>query len=388
MGIQSINKYTSFLVRPIQFEGTSMHPNILLMSKLLLLLLLYHGFYFKLIDPFIPFITWLDVFNKVPGVFKITLRVCFVLASISLLFNFKVRISSFIIGSIIILSILACRPNYYNHVLVCGCALFLAGLTDKKSRPFFLVLQLSVIYFGASLHKMLDSDWWSGVFMHNWLLNAMENNFYIFLHKFFAEMFVAKFMSIMAFSTEFLIAILLLFKRYRSFAVWFIIIFHMLLFSITTIRFGHFIDSLMIILIAFLDWPNEKLVINCKTNNLNFFRKIILSLDFDNKIIWNDGLIKKNTIIELNKDGNITSNIDSIKNLLLYMPTFFLLILFIDVFIKGMFYLMKWEYTYLYLINVFMIWSLILFFMPMSSKILNYLFFNKKSFYTKTHVEA
>ncbi|WP_406683911.1 HTTM domain-containing protein [Seonamhaeicola sp. MEBiC1930] len=346
------------------------------MCKLLVLLLIYHGYIDKLIDPFIPFIPSLDIFNSFPGVFKNTMRFLFAMASVSLFFNFKTRTSSLILGCVVIISILASIPNYYNHILICGCALVLAGLSNRKSVPYLLILQLSLVYFGASLHKILDADWWSGDFMHNWLFNARNNTFYIYFYSHMPNLILAKFLSITAFTTELMIAILLLFKQFRIKAVWFIIVFHMTLFSFTMIRFGHFIDSLLIVLIGFLNWPKKELVINFKSNKMKSFRKLISFFDFDNKIVWIENRKLKENIIKLNKDGNITNNINAIKEILLYSPSFYILLFIFDCIIGTYLSSINWKYDYG--ISLFIAWFLILFFSPLSTKFINALFFKEK----------
>lgn len=369
-----LQKLKLFFLRPLSFENTEMQPNILVMCKLLVLLILFHGFYFKLEDPFVPFIAWLDIFNSIPGVFKIIMRSLFIIAAISLFFNYWVRTSSVILGSVVILSILASIPAYFNHLLVCGCALFLAGLTHRSTPPYFLIIQLSLIYFGASINKMLDTDWWSGAFMHNWLFNARENVFYTYVSKFFPDMVFAKIMSITAISTEFVIGVMLLIKKLRNKALWFIVVFHVGLFTITTIRFGHFLDSLAIILISFLNWPKTDMKVNIAANRFLIFRKIVSFFDFDKKIVWNNNLKQdSNTVLKLECNGKIKEDLEAVKDIMLYSPMFFVIFFVIDVLLRLIFF---FNWKYLYLINVVSVWSIIFFFSPYSSKVF---FKNKKA---------
>lgn len=362
-----LQKLKLFFLRPFRFENTLMRPNILIMCKLLILLLLYHDFYFYINDPYIPFISWLDVFNNVPGVFEVSLRSLFIISTLFLFFNYWVRSASFILGCIIILTILASKPLYFNHILVCGCALFLAGLTHKNKPPYFLVLQLSIIYLGASLNKFLQVDWWSGAFMHNWLFVARENVFYTFVYQFFPEMMLAKIMSIMAIFSELLIGLLLLTKKYRNLAVWIIVIFHTALFTITTIRFGHFLESLAIILISFLHWPKGQMVVKVAKGKFKSFRKVVSFLDFDNKIIWDEFVEKDGPLLEMNSNNVRKTNMNVIKDVLFYSPMFYLVLFVGDVIIRTLFF---FNWKYLYTINVFSVWILILFLSPIGSIVL------------------
>ena len=269
MEIKAINNSDPFWSRPFQFEGTAMLPNVLLMCKLIVLLLIAHHIFIKIDDPFIPFIPALDVFHTIPNVFKLGLRSLLFISVTTLFFNLYVRTSAIVIGSIIILSILASKPNFYNHTFICGCALFLAGLTNKEHPPYLLFIQLGLVYFGASINKMFDTDWWSGAFMHNWLATARENPFYLLVSEWFPNLWFAKFLSWTAISTEFIIAFMIINKKYRGFGIWFIIIFHTLLFTMTSFRYGHFIESLALILLAFLVWPKNKMYVEYKPYKLS-----------------------------------------------------------------------------------------------------------------------
>ena len=83
--------------------------------------------------------------------------------------------------------------------------------------------------------------------------------------------------------TEFAIGVLILFKRTRNLTLWFIIIFHTTLFTLTSFRFGHFIESLAIVLLAFLSFPKEQLLINYKVNLLHKLKQFFNLLDRDQK---------------------------------------------------------------------------------------------------------
>lgn len=361
METTALIKKPNFWLRVLQFEGTPMLPNLLLMCKLLVLLLLAHHFFAKIQDPFIPFVPLLDAFHTIPNVFKSTMRLLLILSILTLFFNFYVRTSALVIGSIVILQILASKPAFYNHTFICGCALFLAGLSDNKQPPYLIFLQIALIYFGASINKMFDSHWWSGDFMHTWLGVARENPFYLFVNEWFSNLWFAKLLSYIAISTEFLIAVLLLFKKYRNFAIWFIVIFHTMLFTITSFRFGHFIESLAIILLAFLAWPKQTMVVNYKTNRLKLFRKVMNFLDFDNKIVWAENNLDDTTFLKLSIDEKIVINDAALKGILLYTPTFYIILVLIDM---ALYVVLTNHRTLLFIINLITIWSLIVYFLP------------------------
>ncbi|OUS01333.1 hypothetical protein A9Q86_05985 [Flavobacteriales bacterium 33_180_T64] len=358
-----MNKLKSFIIRLFQFEGTKMHPNVLLMSKLLVILLTAHHFFFKISDPYIPFLSVLDTFNHYPNLFKYTLRSLYALSVFALLFNIRVRTASLITGSVIIVTILASKSLFFNHTLICGCALFLAGLTNHKQPPYLLIFQLSLIYFGASINKFLEVDWWSGAFMDNWLGNARENPVYLYISEFLPDLLLAKSLSYIAMFTEFIIAILILFKRTRHLTLWFIIIFHVSLFTLTTFRFGHFIESLVIVLLAFLSIPKEKLIVNYKSGRLNYLNIFFKFLDLDKKQIWSISEPKNLYWLSLKTQEKTLYNHRALKDLLLNTPNFFMLLFFLDAVVYIVLYNHR---TTLFIVNAIFIWTMIFYFLPIN----------------------
>ncbi|WP_425076118.1 HTTM domain-containing protein [Psychroserpens sp. S379A] len=361
-GHLSMNNFPTFILRPFQFEGTKLHPNVLLMCKLLVILMTAHHMFFKIEDPHIPFITALDWFHNYPNLFKYTFRTVYACSVFALLFNIKVRTASIIIGLVVILNILASKPLFFNHNFICGCALFLAGLTNDKEPPYLLIFQLSLVYFGASINKFLEPDWWSGAFMDTWLGSARENPVYLYISKSLPEMLFAKLLSYIAMFTEFAIAILILFRRTRSLTLWFIIIFHTTLFTLTAFRFGHFIESLAIVLLAFLSIPKEQLIVNYKPSEILIkLRGFFKFLDRDNKQVWSSLTSENKHWLSLKTKGKTLYNHNALKDLFLYTPNFFMFLLFIDMTM----YVILYNYrTALFVLNAIFIWSVIFYFLP------------------------
>lgn len=353
----------SFLLRPFQFEGTKLHPNVLLMCKLIVILITAHHIFFKIADPFIPFIPVLDWFNEHPNVFKYSLRFIYALSAFALLFNIRVRTAAIVTGLVVILSILASKPLFFNHTFICGCALFLAGLTNDREPPYLLIFQISLVYFGASINKFFEPDWWSGAFMDTWLGSARENPVYLYVSERLPDMVLAKLLSYIAMFTEFAIAVLVLFKRTRPTTLWFIIIFHTTLFTLTSFRFGHFLESLVIILLAFLNLPKEKLSIQYSTEGLGGLKRFFNLLDVDKKQVWTPMPSKTSHWLRLKTEEKTQYNHKALKDIVLYTPNFFMLLFVIDVVIYIILYNHR---TALFVLNAIFVWSLILYFLPIN----------------------
>ncbi|WP_323789236.1 HTTM domain-containing protein [Psychroserpens sp.] len=365
----NMNNTTAFLLRPFQFEGTKLHPNVLLMCKLLVILMTAHHIITDIEDPFVPFIAALDGFNDYPYVFKYTLRTLYVLSAFALIFNIKVRTASITIGLVVILNMLGSLPLFANHTFICGCALFLAGLTNDKEPPYLLILQLSLVYFGASINKFLEPDWWSGAFMDTWLGTARHNAVYLYVSELLPELLLAKLLSYIAMFTEFAIAVLILFKRTRHLTLWFIIIFHTSLFTLTAFRFGHFLESLALVLLAFLSIPKAQLIVNYKSQSLETLKRFFKFLDRDQKQVWSPLSSENSRWLSLKTTNKTLYNHDALKDILLYTPNFFVLLLFIDMAIYILLYNHR---TALFVLNVIFVWSVILYFLPFN-------WFRKKS---------
>lgn len=360
-GDLNMNSISAFIVRPFQFEGTKLHPNVLLMCKLLVILVTAHHMFFKIADPFIPFIPALDWFNEHPNLFKYSLRAMYAISAFALLFNIKVRTASIVVGMVILLNILASKPLFFNHTFICGCALFLAGLTNDKEPPYVLIFQLSLVYFGASINKFLEPDWWSGTFMDTWLGTAIENPVYLYVSQFLPDMLFAKLLSYIAMCTEFAIAVFLLFRRTRNLTLWFIIIFHTALFTLTTFRFGHFIESLAIVLLAFLSFPKEQLIVNYKPHSLDTLKRFFLFLDRDHKQVWSPLSSDNSQWLSLKTKDKTLYNHNALKDIILYTPNLFMLIIGIDM----LMYVALYNYrTTLFVLNVIFIWSVIFYLLP------------------------
>jgi hypothetical protein len=127
------------------------------MVKAIAIALLLTRHFLLLPDPFLPFIPGMDL---IPGAwFQRSMQVLMVGGAIALLFNVKIRLSSFLAGMSLLLSVVASKAYYGNNKTFCGLMLVLAALHQPGRSPWILRLQLVVVYFGAGLNKVLDPDW-------------------------------------------------------------------------------------------------------------------------------------------------------------------------------------------------------------------------------------
>ena len=354
---RSFSKYL-----PWRLEGSEVAPNILLMCKLLILILMAYKFHFAIQDPYIPFIPALDYFHTIPGAFKSTLLTGFIISTLAIFFNIKIRAACLLLGVVVILEQLASQPAFKNHVFVCGCFFILVGLSKKDDDYKLLFWQLAIIYLGAFTNKVLDPDWHSGAFMHNWLNNVRENTPYIFVSELLPERWFAYILSYAAMLSEGILGVLLFFRKYRKLAFWVTLLFHTVLYSFLAYRFGHFYDDLVIILLIFIIWPKGQIMMQINSK-YNYIQQIHRLLDWDKKFSWssiNDN--SKHWLTLKTENGEHYSNLNAIRKLLIYTPSFFILLFTFDCGIKFLFD--DQEYIK-HMINMPIVWTLILFFLPL-----------------------
>ena len=76
-----------------------------------------------------------------------------VVSAAALLLNVRVRLTSFLLGMSLLISVVASKAYYGNNKTFCGLMLVLASLHQPGRSPWMLRLQLVVVYFGAGLNK-------------------------------------------------------------------------------------------------------------------------------------------------------------------------------------------------------------------------------------------
>ena len=161
---------------PLKCAGTDLPMNLTILVKALAIVLLITNHARILPDPWLPFVPGIDLLP--PVLFQKALQVVLVVGSLAIVFNRRVRLSSLIVGSTMLLAVVSSKAYYGNNRTFCGLMFLLAGLYQPGG-PHFLRWQLALTYFGAGLNKALDPDWQSGVFFENWAVHVLRDPAYI-----------------------------------------------------------------------------------------------------------------------------------------------------------------------------------------------------------------
>jgi predicted DCC family thiol-disulfide oxidoreductase YuxK len=244
---------------PLRCGGLELPTNLVIMAKAIAIALLLTRHFLLLPDPFLPFVPGMD---RIPGaLFQRSMQVLMVGAALALLCNVRVRLTSFLLGMSLLLSVVASKAYYGNNKTFCGLMLVLASLHQPGRSPWMLRLQMVVVYFGAGLNKVLDPDWRSGVFSHNWVVNRLHQPVFIALEPLLPDLLLAKLMSWFTIITELFLSVAFLVRRLYPLGIWLSLLLHsgMLLFTGST--FTLFFYGMTAAMLVFVDWPEQPLTV-------------------------------------------------------------------------------------------------------------------------------
>lgn len=304
---------------PLRLSGFGMSPQILLIAKLTWIILLIEGFAHYLTEPFLPFFESLNILSSIPG-YVIILKILFGACGLLLLTNVFPRVMCIILGVLVLLVNVQSEIYFRNHTTICGFVFLLGGLQGARESPIYIQWQMVIVYFGAWMNKQFDPDWWTGQFFEDWTHARLQFRAYIWAAGQLPDMWLSKFFSWASITTELVVGLGLCFRRFWKPALWLGLSFHLGTFVFMKGgTFGHFIQSLGVIYIAFLTWPKTKLEVSWEHNYLKWLRSLFVTTDFDHKINWTDS----GSGIVVQWDEREEKGISAITSLLLYTPIFY-----------------------------------------------------------------
>jgi hypothetical protein len=275
------------LFRPWRVTGTEMLPSLLVMGKLLFALLLCEGFLWKVGPPFLPFVPWLDLLRDALGeewVYEYyrAYQAVFLLSGALLWLNIRPRAASVVLGLCVLFLMIGSKSMFRNHVFVVGCFFLLAGLSRPGRPPRLLYWQLSLIYLGAFLDKVLLEDWATGRFMDNFLAIARVNPVYLAIVEVLPRTWVAFTLSWASMVTELALGLGFLFRQTRAAAVWGAVLFHFSLYVfLEGDTFGHFLEDLLLAFIVVVAWPRGPVWVAPRPGSADAVRRIVRLFDWD-----------------------------------------------------------------------------------------------------------
>ena len=322
----------------LRFSGTELPPPLLLAAKLAVVCLVLRMTWRDLPNPFLPFVPAFDYFRHTP--FGWGLKAVVLIGSAAVLFNYRVRAACLVIGSAFLVGILASRPYFENNIMYLGCLLFLLGLYERRTGPWLIRAQIIVVFFAAALNKLLDANWRSGEFFDYWASVYVNKSFYFRMGSWLPEMLLARAMSWLTIGIEFGIALGLLFRRTRMWAIWLGLLLAAGQNFLTERTFGVFFYVMPISYLVFVEWPRSKVAV-LYDGDCGFctrMRRLVERFDIEGLFTWKpfqlaedlhgiseDALRRRLYVVAENKKY---SGFAAFKIMALYNPlTYFVLLL-------------------------------------------------------------
>jgi len=266
---------------PLKCNGTDLPTNLTVMVKVLALVLLITNHVRILPDPWLPFIPAIDLIPA--ALFQRTLRTVFVISALAIVFNRRIRLSSLILGSTMLLAVVSSKAYYGNNKTFCGLMLFLAGL-HKTGGPNFIRWQLAITYLGAGLNKLVDADWHSGVFFQNWAVNRLQQPWYIALDSRLPSMLLARFICWTTIVTELGIVPCLFISRLNALAIAANVLFQASLLLFTGATFTLFFYSMTAASLGLVTWPASP--VSVFYDPTSALAKFFAAWDLDRRFLW------------------------------------------------------------------------------------------------------
>ncbi|MEQ9578692.1 MAG: hypothetical protein RIH33_12200 [Marinoscillum sp.] len=194
-------------------------------ARVLALGLFGFGFATELLRSDLPFLPFIGFFDTIPiGAFNLCLGLLLIMSALGVLFNIRLRTSSLLLGLTILVSILSCKPLYSTSITLISCLLILIGL---GLHGFLLRLQLSIVYFGASVNKLADNDWWNGAYFDFFATDIFHLPFYETIGQLFpGHLTFAKILGVTTILIELALAMLFLIRRSGNAPILLGILFH------------------------------------------------------------------------------------------------------------------------------------------------------------------
>jgi hypothetical protein len=266
-------------------------------ARLLVLYLIFVKGLEQLPPPFLSFIPGLDFFREVP-VYTQLLNIVYWSSMFAILINFRIRTFALILGSVIFLEIVSNRLQFSNSLLFCGCFLFLIGMF-RPGLAWIFKVQLSLLYLGAGINKLLEEDWRSGRYFDFFFREAFENKLYIELSNLSPEFSLAIFLSYSTILIELILGIMVLVLKRNFWLVFTINLFHLSMLILTAGELSiHFFSLMAFCSLLILPWETTSFKI--EFNSKTILLRILKFLDFKKFFTWEHSTVK-NFILKENE---------------------------------------------------------------------------------------
>lgn len=226
-------------------------------ARMLVVYLLWIRGMEHVLPPFLPFVPQMDVLRDFPTLYRL-LDWVYWISLVMVFAGIRMQRFALVLGMVVLFSILSSKPQFSNSFLYSGCFLILIGLY-RPGLEWIFRTQLSLLYLGAGLNKLLDPDWQSGQYFEFFFTEVYPHPVYGLVQGFFLPGILAMMLSWTVLLTELLFGIWTLTNRKTKVLFLLIQVFHL---SMLVLTFGE-LSFLFYFLMAvssylLLPWEAEK----------------------------------------------------------------------------------------------------------------------------------
>jgi hypothetical protein len=318
MAEMRVTARSSASLNPLAVRGTALPPNVLLAAKLVTLVFFVEGLW-RLTDPYVPFIGFLDDLAS-PEVFQRTLQAIWLTAAAALFLNRCVRISCAVLGGTLLLAQIASSAYLTNNKLFTALLLLLIALSDRMTVSTLIRAQLVLLYFWAGLNKLLDQNWRSGAFFD--VLNSVEHYGVVYraLEAHLPSMVLPIALSWIVIATELFLAVAFATRSLVFVGILVVVLYHSSLLFVTGSTFTMFWFALLASCLALLEWPALRPSVHYgATGYLARFSRLLRRLDVG-AFEWHP---ERGSSVRLVIGDRVFVDRDAFARMLLYHPTLY-----------------------------------------------------------------
>ena len=314
----------------LRFGQLERNLPLLFVARMLVLYWIWLSGQKYILVPFLPFWPPLDHLKSISE-YYIIFNAVYWIALFFILIDFHYKKFSIVVSLLIFFQIASSVSAYSTSFLFLGCLFFLIGIY-KPGLEWIFRAQIGLLYLGAGLNKLFDSDWQSGQYFINFIDQVYSNSLNSWLVDLVGLKLLANFLSYFTILVELGLAVWTFSGKKPLQLVICILIFH---FSFLVFTFGE-LSFVYFFLMAsgsylLLPWSKKEEFFNPVTRN-NIFWKSQENIGFDNS---NINLASKRSQIEKDRKG-LRGNFGSIRYFIFY-KVFYFMFVFSIVFISNMY---------------------------------------------------
>ncbi len=274
---------------PLCCSGTAMQPQVLLMAKLALVVLVTDGVFLNLDASFAPLA---DVFDNLPGespALGLTLKALFIAAGATLLVNRFVRSAAMLLGILALYTQAASAPAYAAHLVVCGTLLILGALQPRSEQPWLVRALVSVSLLVVAIAQARGMPWLEGATIDSWVATGVAHPLLAWLRGSPGMAWISPAVAWIMLVAEAAIAVCILIPNTRRGACYGLVACLLASgFTLASPDMQAFSISLGLASLAFLEWPRGAIaVLWPRACGFPLWLRIALDrYDFDGRLDW------------------------------------------------------------------------------------------------------